>query len=162
MTDKKKSLTYDSIWKKSPSTPTADKNLDLILGSAINLPLKYWRKNFFFKGGRNSKLKTMTEGKFPVKADPEGTHPVFALKQVANGSGFEVCPCSSSAWKRQKWVAKGTQLLHTGKIMEKTTYLVEQIRFNLPASEAMNLRFMGRVADQDIHSIKRGVDNENR
>ena len=156
MTVKKESLTYDALWGKSSPTPTADKNLDLILGSATHLPLKYWRQNFFFKGGLNSALKTMTQGKFPVKADPKGTHPVFALKPLAQGAGFEVCPCSSSAWKKYKWIEKGTQLLHTGRIMERTSYLVEQIRFNLPASESMNLRFMGQVADSDIRSIQRG------
>ena len=107
----------------------------------------------------------MTGGQFPAKADPKGTHPVFALKPVIHGAGFEVCPCSSSAWKKRKWIAKGTPLLYTGNIMEKTTYIVEQIRFNLPVTEAMKLRFMGQVADPDIHSTpketSKGVDHGN-
>jgi len=156
MTDKKKSLSYDAIWGKSSQTLMADKNLDLILGSVTHLPLKYWRKNFFFKGGLNSELKTMTRGEFPAKADPNGTHPVFALKPVADGAGFEVCPCSSSAWNKQKWIKKGTRFLYTGKILDRTSYIVEYIRFNLPASEAMKLWFMGQVADPDIHSIHKG------
>ena len=161
MTDKKTLLTYDTLWGKSSPTMTADKNLDLILGSVTHLPLKYWRRNFFFKGGLNSTFKTMTQGQFPVKADPKGTHPVFALKPVAHGAGFKVCPCSSSAWKKLKWIKKGTQLLHTERIMEKTSYLVEHIQFNMPVSESIKLRFMGEVDDHDIHSIKKGVDHGN-
>ena len=161
MTDKKTLLTYDTFWDKASPTMTADNNLDLILGSVTHLPLKYWRRNFFFKGGLNSTFKTMTQGQFPVKADPKGTHPVFALKPVAHGAGFKVCPCSSSAWKKLKWIKKGTQLLHTERIMEKTSYLVEHIQFNMPVSESIKLRFMGEVNDHDIHSIKKGVDHGN-
>lgn len=154
----KTSITYEALWKKSSSrpTPTANENLDLILGSVTHLPLRYWKKNFFFKGGVNSSLREMTLGRFPAKADPRGTHPVFAIRQVANGAGFEVCPCSSSPRQRQKWIQKGTRLLYTGNTMDKTTYLVEQIRFNMPLTESIKLRFMGEVAPHDIHSTQKG------
>ena len=162
MTDKEKSLTYDTLWGKSSPTMTADKDLDLILGSVTHLPVKYWRKNFFFKGGLNSTFKTMTQGKFPAGANTKGTHPVFALKPLAHGAGFEVCPCSSSAWKKLTWINKGTQLLYTKEIMEKTSYLLEHIPFNIPASESIKLRFMGEVIAHDIHSIKKGAEHGNR
>lgn len=153
MTQKESHLTYGAVWGTRSRTLTAENNLDLVLGSTTHLPVKYWRKNFFFKGGRNEILRTLTRGEFPAKADPEGSHPVFALKPVLNHAGFVVCPCSSSGWKKRTWVNKGTPLLHTGYIMEKTTYIVDLIQFNFPASEALKLKFMGEVPEQAVQSI---------
>ncbi len=152
--NRKSKTAYSSIWDRDPGTITAKKDLELILGSVKNLPLEYWRANFFFKGADNKELYSFTQGRFPVKGNHAGTHPVFALKPVLGGAGFTVCPCSSAWQKRKtKWIEKGTRLLHTGKIMDKRSYLIKQIRFNIPASEAVKLRFMGEVPEAAIMPV---------
>ncbi len=140
--DKKKSrLTFDAIWEKPRRSLSAQTDLDLVLVDGVHLPLAQWRENFFFMGGPNQMFKTLTRGNFPAKADPEGTHPVFALKPVAGGIGFAACPCSSSGRNNRKWVDRGTALIHTGYVMKKTCYIIDRFRFNMPPSEALKLVF---------------------
>ncbi|NDY73839.1 hypothetical protein DO021_18915 [Desulfobacter hydrogenophilus] len=153
MSETSSKLTFDSIWGKQRRTMTADTDLELVLVDGARLPLSLWRKHFFFKGGLNLTLKTLTRGIFPAKANPKGTHPIVALNPVAGGIGFSVCPCSSSGYRHKTWVDKGTSLFYTGHIMEKTTYFVDHIRFNIPASEAVKLRFKGEIPVNAIQAI---------
>lgn len=155
MTRNTSRLTFAAIWEKPPGTMTAQTDLERILVEGARLPLAHWRSNFFFMGGLNRTLSTLTRGQFPAKADPDGTHPVFALHPVAGGAGFAACPCSSSGRNNLKWVNRNTKLLHTGYLMEKTSYIIDRIRFNIPASEASKLRFRGEVPQSAIQTISR-------
>jgi len=143
--------TFDNIWGYPRRTMTAESDLERVLVDNARIPLAFWRKNFFFKGGRNQTLHTLTQGTFPAKADPRGTHPVFALKPIAGGIGFRVCPCSSSGGSN-RWVNKNTRLLHTGFAMDKTSYIIDRIPFTVPASQAETLAFKGEVSASDIQT----------
>jgi len=48
-------------------------------------------------------------------------------------------------------------LLAYNTLWGESSYLVEQIRFNLPVTESIKLKFMGQVAAHDIRSIKKGA-----
>jgi hypothetical protein len=144
-------LTFQKLWGYRKKTPTAANDLDLILPSTISLPLAYWRKNFFFKGMTDNRLAEETRGDFPAIPKKKGTHPVFALKPVLNHIGFVVCPSSSQPQHpRVPWIEKGTRLLHTDHEMNRRSYLITHIRFNMPASVATQLRFQGEVRQGDI------------
>ena len=84
-------LSGKSLWK---ATLTAEKDLDLVLGSVRNLPLVYWRNRFFF-GADDHKLAELTDGKFPKKLRPGKSHPVFTLTALPSHAGYRVCPCTS-------------------------------------------------------------------
>ena len=143
------STTFDNIWGLPRRTMTADTDLELVLVDNARIPLVFWRENFFFKGGRNQTLQTLTRGKFPAKADPRGTHPVFALKPLVGGIGFRVFPCSSSGGSK-RWIDKNTKLLHTGYTMDRMSYIIDRIPFTIPASQATTLAFKGEVLASDI------------
>lgn len=88
MIDQTIRMTFDSLWDKGKrTTVTADTDLERVLVDGARIPLLYWRQNFFFMGAKNEGLSTLTRGEFPAKADPAGSHPVFALKPVAGRSG---------------------------------------------------------------------------
>jgi hypothetical protein len=149
-------LTFQDLWGYRKKTPTAANDLDLILPSTISLPLAYWRKNFFFKGMTDTRLAEETQGDFPAVPKNQGTHPVFALKPVLEHIGFVVCPCSSQPqYSPVPWIEKGTRLRHTHHEMDRRSYLVTHIRFNMPASVATQLRFQGEVSQSDIVSPSR-------
>ena len=146
-----KRLTFQDLWGFRKKTPTAVTDLELILPSVISLPMAYWRKNFFFKGMTDSRLAEETHGDFPAIPKKQGTHPVFTLKPVLNHIGFVVCPCSSQPqYSKVPWIEKGTRLLHTRHEMDRRSYLITHIRFNMPASVATQLRFQGEVSQSDI------------
>lgn len=146
-----KRLTFQDLWGYRSKTLTAAEDLDVILGSVTSLPVIYWRKNFFFKGMTDGRLAELTEGDFPAIPKKQGTHPVFALKPVLNHIGFVVCPCSSQPqYLKVPWIKKGTRLLHTNQEMDRQSYIVNHIQFNIPASVATQLRFQGEVCQGDI------------
>jgi hypothetical protein len=95
---------------------------------------------------------SLSEGLFP--AGPiTGTHPVFSLQAQPDGVGFRVCPCSSKRpyhEKNPRYIRKGCRLLHTGHTLDRNSYLLEMIQFNIPRSIATELRFMGQVPEDCI------------
>lgn len=146
-------LSLQDLWGYRSKTLTAAEDLDVILGSVKSLPLPYWRKNFFFKGMNDCRLAQETDYNFPATPKKQGTHPVFALNPVLNHIGFVVCPCSSQPqYARVPWIEKGTRLLHTNREMDRRSFLVKQIRFNMPASVATQLHFQGEVPRDAIQS----------
>jgi len=60
--EKNHKLTAKKLWQQQP---TADKNLDMVLCSVKNLPLRYWQENFFFKGAPGE-LWTVIPGSLKV------------------------------------------------------------------------------------------------
>ncbi len=149
---KNKRASFHDLWKNG--IHTAEKDLDVILGSATNLPMKYWRNNFFFKGMSNETWLNLTNEKFPIKADKKGSHPLFTMYMPDKYAGYVVCPCSSSSRNKRMWIQKGTKLLHTNYIMDKTSVILKHLCLTLPAKHAMQPRFMGEVAKKDIQRSK--------
>ena len=135
------------LWQ-SKRTVTADTHLELVLGSAHNLPLKYWKSNSFFFDAKDQELHRLTDGAFPKKLAARKSHPVFALYSLPNGIGFKVCPCSSKKpfdCSEFRFIAKDCRLEHTGYKMDRNSYLVESVEFNIPRSLAYKLWFKGLV-----------------
>ena len=150
------------LWSSGLATMTADKNLDIILGSVVRLPLRNWRKNFFFTGAKDEEFLELTENKFPLKSVPNKRHPVFAIKSLPENAGFKVCPCSSkqpSKKREYRYIKKGCRLLYTNHLMDRHSYLVEEVSFNIPQSIACILRFRGEVPNNCIKSVLRNPVN---
>jgi hypothetical protein len=155
MGKKKERLTFDSIWKatkaSSPaSPPTAKANIDLILGSLHNkaLAVSYWKPFFLFFGARDSILWQRSGGQFPNILIPEKKHPVISLKKLPDNIGCKVNPCSSiKPWTGRviHFIEKGCKLKHTGHVMDRNSYIVDQITLPWPASRALELSFKGEV-----------------
>lgn len=147
---KKSKCRGSGFWFDTKSTCTADKNLSVVLGAAINLPMRYWRPNFLFTGAKDKDLHEMTSGAFPAKLAPQKTHPVFCVQPLPDGVGAKVHPCSSKKpWRRKKqkprYIQKGCVLLHTRFQTNKNSYLLDMIRLTIPSSMAMDLHFRGEV-----------------
>ena len=135
------------------NTVTARDNLDLILSSATALPLKYWRPGFWFRGAGDENLFLLTGGGFPHAVEKGKTHPVYALKALPGHAGFRVCPCSSKRPYQSpivRFIRKGCVLKHKKHEMDRHSYLIEGVSFNIPVSEAGRLRFMGEVPEACI------------
>lgn len=132
---------------------TAKKNLDLVLGSVVNLPLRYWSERMLFFGAPDEELSRLSNGVFPAKLVAKKTHPVFVLDVLPFGSGARVCPCSSQRPYRQgafSFIRKGCRLLHTGTIQDRDAYLIDWLHFPLPPKMAYRLRFKGQVPQDCI------------
>jgi len=142
---KNDNLSGKSLWK---TTPTGARNLDMVLGSVVKLPLTYWRDHFFFMGADDAELFERSTGKFPKTSHPGKTHPIFSLKALPNHAGYRVCPCSSrKPFGRYgyRYIRKGCRLRFTNHEMDRDSYLVENILLNLPPTIAIKLRFKGEV-----------------
>ena len=153
---KLKKLDGKQLWSSGFATLTAEGNLDIILGSVSKLPLKYWRKNFFFSGAKDEDFIKLTAGEFPKKLVPDHRHPLFSIKSLPGNSGFKVCPCSSKkSHKRReyRYINKGCRLLHTNYEMDRYSYLVEAASFNIPSAIAYGLWFKGEVPDKCLRSV---------
>jgi hypothetical protein len=144
---------FDELWADSGSI-TASRNIDLILSSAKYLPLPYWRKNFLFSGAKDEKLLLVTRGEFPATLKPEKTRPLFCLSRVPSSPGFKVCPCSTQYpfGNSFRYIPAGCKLLHTGRLTDKTSFLVEAFTFPIPQSIAMDLSFRGEVPESCLRT----------
>jgi len=135
-----------SFWSPKPPSQFSSRDIESILGAVIRLPLPYWQPRMFFLGARDKELLQLTERRFPVK--PKRSHPIFSLEALPDRVGFRVCPCSSRKpydTRRYRFIEKGCTLLHTGNSMDRNSYLVEKVTFNIPPSVARALRFWGEV-----------------
>lgn len=127
---------------------TAEKDLDLVLGSAVSLPIRYWRPFFFFMGASDNDLLQLSDGRFPLTTAAGKTHPVISLKPLPGLIGFKVCPCSTRPpWRARlrRYIKKGCRLAHTGYVMEKDSYVIEHIEIPIPPDLAAKLSFKGQV-----------------
>lgn len=144
---------YFELWKSHRSTPTADKNLSLILGSVKYLPMPYWKPLFFFMGAKDEELMILTSGRFPLTTQPGKTHPVISLKPLPDKAGYKVNPCSSvRPWKHNVafFISKGCRLKHTGYEMDRDSFIVEHIEVPLPARLGAGLTFKGEVPPECV------------
>lgn len=139
---------FESPWKSKTGSQTAQSNLELVLTVNAHIPLKLWRKNFWFSGAEDETLHFLTGGEFPRDIVPGKTHPVLALKTLDHGVGCSVCPCSSSKPRGAatfRFIRKGCILRHTGHVMDRNSYLVDRLAFSIPSSLAYKVHFKGEV-----------------
>ncbi|MBW1735827.1 MAG: hypothetical protein JRJ71_15835 [Deltaproteobacteria bacterium] len=109
----------------------------------------------FFTGARDIELVGLTDGRFPATPRRRGSHPVFSLGRLPQNAGCAVCPCSSRRpYGRSEylWIREGCTLLHTGYVMDRDSFIIKRLRFNIPAGIAYGLRFRGEVPDTCIES----------
>ncbi|MFH1491567.1 MAG: hypothetical protein ABII06_21870 [Pseudomonadota bacterium] len=130
---------------------TVIKNADALFGEASHIPLRYWHPAMLFIGAADRGLHRLTGGRFPAGLPSSKRRPVFALKSLPHGSGFKVCPCSTKRPFNQdnpQYIRRGCALRPTGRKVDRDSYLVEKITFNIPPSMALSLRFLGTVPDE--------------
>jgi len=148
VSQEKKLVSGEQFWSSKREDSAVDRNIEKILGAVTNLPLRYWKPHMFFTGAKDMELASLTQGHFPAKKIKRKTHPIFSLEQLPLNTGFRVCPCSSKMPFQQKgfrFIRKGCSLLHTGHVMDRNSYLIEKVIFNIPSSVAYRLRFRGEV-----------------
>jgi hypothetical protein len=139
------------LWPSSPVSEALMANVEQVLGAVTHLPIRFWRPNMFFIGARDKDLTAFTNGQFPKTTVPGKSHPVYSLERLPEGVGVAVCPCTS---RRPfgggifRYINKGCQLRHTQHTMDRDSFLVEKVRFNIPRSIAHELRFRGEVPDE--------------
>ena len=139
------------LWPVSSITEILTKNVEAVLGAVTHLPVRFWRPHMFFTGAKDEDLSVFTNGQFPKKTVSRKSHPVFSLRKLPQDIGFTVCPCTSSRpFKRGgfRYIHKGCKLSHTNHVMDRDSFLVEKMRFNIPPSVAYRLRFKGEVPDR--------------
>ncbi len=139
------------IWPVSSNSETLTKNVEAVLGAVSHLPLKHWQPHMFFTGAKDEDLSGFTKGQFPKTVVSRKTHPVFSLRKLPASVGFTVCPCTSSRpfnLAGFRWINRGCKLRHTNHEMDRDSFLIEKVRFNIPPSVAYRLRFRGEVPDQ--------------
>ena len=144
---------FTSPWKNKSGNTTANNVLALILTSNARIPLKYWRRNFWFVGARDEDLHRLTGGRFARDFDPEKTHPIMALRVLEHGAGCVVCPCSSKKPFQAstfRFIRQECVLLHTGHVMDRNSYLVESLSFSMPVSMGGRVAFKGEVPEPCI------------
>lgn len=120
------------------------------------LPVSVWPKSALFVGARDSRLKNLTGGAFPVGAGLQAnSHPLFVLETVGN-LAHRVCPCSSQRFFNQRFIEKGCKLEHTLFVMTERTYLVEECVFQVPKDSDFlwSLRYWGRVPEGCIQRME--------
>ena len=135
-------LTGTALWSDRPQTLTADKHLDAVLGSVVRLPLKYWKKHYFFTSAADDMLYRLSGGSFPARRIPGKRHPILALKPLPDGIGFQVCPCTSRRPYDKsvyRYVKKGCRLNYTGFRTDRNSFMLEWLRLNIPASLALEV-----------------------
>jgi len=147
------------FWEKRPHDAPESANIervDRILGSVVHLPLRYWKPSMFFAGAGDTDLAGLTAGRFPETPRRNGTHPVFSLAALPSGVGFQVCPCSSKRpfkTKEYRYISKECELLYTRHRMDRDSFLIEAVRFNIPESVAWRVRFKGLVPDRCVKRV---------
>ena len=138
------------LWSEPSNSDMLTKNIEAVLGAVTHLPLKHWKPHMFFTGARDKDLSVFTNRQFPKKSVSRKSHPVFSLRKLPQDIGFAVCPCTSSRpFKRSRfrWINKGCKLRPTNFVMDRDSFLIEKVRFNIPRSVAYRLRFRGEVPD---------------
>jgi hypothetical protein len=147
---------YPSPWKSATGSFTAAASVHLILTSNARIPMRYWRPYFRFIGLRDATLHSLSDGAFPRKLEAGKMHPLFSLERLADGIGFKLCPCSSKKpfeMSRYRYIREGCQLLHTEEIVDRNSYLVENITLNIPPSMYRDMKFRGEVPEACIESV---------
>jgi len=139
------------LWSTPSPSENLRRNVEAVLGAVTHLPVKFWKPHMFFTGAKDEDLDSFTYGQFPKTTVSGKSHPVFSLRKLPENVGFTVCPCTSSRpfkLAKYRWINKGCKLRHTNHVMDRNSFLVEKVRFNVPRSVAYRLRFRGEVPDR--------------
>jgi len=148
----------ESPWKSKTGSLSAQGNLELSLTINAHIPLKFWRKNFWFAGARDESLHALTGGEFSRDIVAGKTHPVLALNMLEHGVGCSVCPCSSKKPQSAacyRFIRQGCKLSHTGHVMDRNSYLVDGLAFSIPSSLAYELHFKGEVPQLCVAAVEK-------
>jgi hypothetical protein len=116
------------------------------------IPLRYWRPNYQFIGLSDYELFQLSRGAFPRKVEPK-TRPLHSLEGLPHNVAYKACPCSSKRpldMRRVRFVREGCRLLHTNKVVDRNSYLIENVTLNIPSSMYRELRFRGEVPEDCI------------
>lgn len=139
---------YRHIWDQ-PAAADRTRAAFATLGSSIRrLAPALWTERMLLAGAPDRDLKELT-ATFPARLRKDKTtHPLFVLRPIGS-YGHKVCPCSSRDWNAKTYIRRGCELEITGKITDRTSYLVETCAFNLPLNPEFTrrLRFLGRVPE---------------
>ena len=144
------------LWSRRPGAPTAGMNLSLVLVTGSQLPVRFWKPFFFFKGAGDPDLLRLSGGRFPLTTTPGKTHPVISLEPLPGLIGYRVCPCSTKKPFRARvirYIRKGCRLLHTDRVMDQNSYVIESVEIPLPAALASKLRFQGEAPVECIITV---------
>lgn len=123
------------------------------------LPLWLWKPRMLFFGAGDAELSRITGGVFPSRVVAGKSHPIFCLKILPDGAGARACPCTSRApsdGRNRRYLRRGCRLLHTGRELDRNTYIIETARFPVPRSVAQKARFWGEAPSSCIREIQRG------
>jgi hypothetical protein len=118
------------------------------------VPLRHWRPNYRFIGLSDPRLYFLSRGAFPRKVEPK-TRPLHSLGGLPHNVAYKVCPCSSKRpfdMRRVRYVRAGCRLLHSNAVVDRNSYLIENVTLNIPSSMYRELKFRGEVPEECIET----------
>lgn len=137
---------FADILKDLPPKTEQPDILEEMGRALLRMPFHLWEERFSFRGALNTALREKT-GVFPGRLGKPGeTHPVFLLRKLGN-FGFQACPCTSKEHGKARFIRKDCLLEITEKKMDRDSYVLEWMAFNLTEADAFRrgLVFQGRV-----------------
>lgn len=143
-----KKTSFADILKNLPPKAEQPNILQEMGQSVLRAPFDLWEERFYFRGALNTALREKTGG-FPARLGrPKETHPIFLLRKLGN-FGFQVCPCTSKWQYRTRYIRQGCVLEITKRTMDRDSYILKKMAFNLTADDAFRRRliFLGRVPE---------------
>jgi len=160
MNPKLRKTTFAEMMRSLPPKVQPPRLLEDLGSNVIRLPFKSWEERFYFRGALNTALREKT-GMFPAKLGKAGeTHPVYLLRKIGN-YGFQACPCTSRPQSKARFVRRGCVMEYTNRKMDKDSYILDQMAFNLTEADAFrrDLVFFGRVPENCLVSGDSGRKN---
>jgi hypothetical protein len=143
-----------SLWSSSPRFAASRLSEYFNLTFNDPIPLKHWRPNFRFIGLSDGDLFRLSRGTFPRRLELK-TRPLHSLGGMPHDIAYKVCPCSSRRpfdMRKVRYVREGCRLLHTNYVVDRKSYLIENVVLNVPSSLCRELRFLGEVPDECIET----------
>ena len=156
-----KKPSFADILKNLPPKTEQPNVLEEMGQGVLRMPFDLWEERFYFRGALNTALRDKT-GVFPARLGKAGeTHPVYLLRGIGN-FGFQACPCTSTKQGGTRYVRQGCALEITNKKMDRDSYILEKMAFNLTADDAFRRRlvFLGRVPERCLVSGGGGRSQE--
>lgn len=112
-----------------------------------------WEERLFFSAMKNRDVAELTNGEFRAENNPDGTHPVFILRQIERDA-FKFCPCSTKEYNRGRasYIRKNSPTAPNGLRVDKNSYILHFITLNLSTDNPLvdRLPLLGQVAEDDI------------
>jgi hypothetical protein len=142
-----KNLVFSSLWSGGGPLAASRPSRYSDLTFNARIPMNYWRPDYRFIGLSDDRLYRMSNGAFPRRLEPK-TRPLHSLEELPHNVAYKVCPCSSRRpfdMCRVRFVREGCRLLHTNHVVDRKSYLIENVPLNIPSSMYRELRFRGEV-----------------